>query len=235
MRGRAAWRAGCMHAACACRATASPAPLASPRRKRPLPLPPCNKQTLGPGNSVTGVEYATVANAAACAATFTLTYQAVYAGAPSSPTRNISVALPPSAVRVMACGVAAARGAPSGLPAGTCASLGAQLAAQTNLTAPITDQTALYVLDLAQVLPTYTGIANLATTTTLSRAVPALYRNFGLLNAASFSRPISVAGRNRPQEQRALYNAPLERRGTARGLLVGTSLFVPYPCEWWWW
>lgn len=118
---------------------------------------PC-KLGLGAGGTVTSVEYATAATAAACAGQFSLSYQPVYAGTPNAPGPAQTLALPPRGVQVMSCGAAVARSR-GALPADTCARIGAQLAQQANITAPIGDDTALYILDPACVLPTFVGEA----------------------------------------------------------------------------
>lgn len=186
---------------------------------------PCSL-TLGPGGTVTGVKYATGANAAACAGAFSVSYAASYAAAPVHPTPNVTVPLPPGAVTVTTCGAAVARSG-GRLPPGTCTAIGAQLAATNNITAPINDDTALYVVLPAAVLPTYVGLLNMQVKVSLGGAVPPAYRNFGLLASAAPARPFSIAGRNRPADLRPVYEAPLRLLGTARGLLGGVSLYPP--------
>lgn len=88
-------------------------------------------------------------------------------------------------------------------------------------------------------LPHFVALRNTTVTVQLGGGVPPAFRNFGVLSTASFqTRTFSIASPNRPQEQRALYNARTPRWPAARGLSVGASLFVPYACEragWAWW
>ena len=134
-------------------------------------------------------------------------------------------AIPPSAITVLSCGEAVARSG-GRLPADACASLSRQLAAQANISAPIDENTALYVIDTAAVLPTYTGLLNLSGSVQLAASVPQPYRAFGPLPYASVDAPLSVAGPNTPQHLRRLYRAPLENRGTARGMLLNVATQV---------
>jgi hypothetical protein len=143
--------------------------------------------------------YATKANAAACMGSFSVTYSLSYAASPTLLGPNITRAVPPSAIRVLSCGeaVAASRGR---LPPGTCGSIGRQLSAASKLPTGISNSTALFVVDLSAVLPTYTGVVWPTVSVKLSSAVPSVYRNFGVLATASIARTVSIAGPNRPAE-----------------------------------
>ncbi|KAL4457627.1 hypothetical protein ABPG75_012492 [Micractinium tetrahymenae] len=195
---------------------------------------PC-RLTLGAGGAVTGVGYATVATAAACMPKFSVSYRPTYTAEPAKFLPNVTLPVPASAVSVMSCGAAVAR-ARGRLPPNTCTLIGRQLAAQTNIStaaAPIDNSTALYLLDLAQVLPTFVGMVNTTVSARLPDSVPATYRNFGVLAAAGppAGLTLSVAGRNRPQELRQLYSAPPRNNGTAKGLLAGVAVCPELPYD----
>ncbi len=190
-------------------------------------MTPCGLK-LGAGNTVTGVTYATVSTAAECMPKFTVSYLPTYTAQPARFLPNVTLPVPASAVYVVGCGAAVAR-ARGRLPPNTCTFIARQLAERTNIptsAAAIDNSTALYVIDLAQVVPRYVGLVNITVTARLPDTVPSVYRNFGVLFAAAprAGIAISVAGRNRPQELRPLYGAPPQNRGTAKGLLLGVAV-----------
>jgi len=130
--------------------------------------------------------------------------------------------LPASAVSVMSCGEAVARSGGK-LAHDTCRRISAQLVAATNLTLDgpgIGNDTAIYRLDLAQALPRFVGLNNLAVFLQLATSVPPQYRRFGQLASAGASMPTSITQPNRPTDLLPMYGAVPLNNGAAAGLLV---------------